>query len=611
MRPKGEEMVRSPTGSGRSRSDFASLRVRLPLVVCSLVVIVLSAFMGVSYSELRHHQVEAAMTRARLAAEQIASLMATNASQRRREAQEAAASPAVTSCVSDGAAVEACNAAREALRRIPGSGLRLIEGWDGQGRRALGVPSTPQAEQALYTGRPPEPRAMGVQPIAVREGVLYADTVVEVAQPTAPAAGTEAATPLLVVRRALAAAAARDLIARLIGQHAVIRLGNRAGDVWTDFETAVAGPAIDLQTPGGARYLDTAGAAFVGALAEVIETPWVVWVEFPEAEVLAPAASFARRMLLMAVAFLIAATLVGRWLSQRITNPLGELTELSEAIAGGAYSQRVQATRSDEIGRLGRSLNIMADHIERQYRELESRVAQRTASLAAVNQELEAFSYSVSHDLRAPLRHVAGFASLLEESAGPRLEGQDRRYLSTIRDAASRMGQLIDALLSLSRTSRSPLNTRRVNLTTVLDEARREVQPLQDGRAVTWALEPLPEVEADAAMLRIVFTNLLSNALKYTAPHPTATIAVSGARSNGEVTVTVRDDGVGFDPQFGHKLFDVFQRLHSSDDFEGTGIGLATVRRIVQRHGGRVWAESAPGQGAAFSFTLPARGGAA
>lgn len=230
----------------------------------------------------------------------------------------------------------------------------------------------------------------------------------------------------------------------------------------------------------------------------------------------------------------------------------------------------------------------------------------KAVALAGANEELEAFSYSVSHDLRAPLRHITGFASLLEQQLGSNVDEQGRRYLTTIQNATKRMGRLIDDLLSFSRMGRTALTKRRVKLDEIVRDAQREAAAEIDSREVTWTLQPLPEVEADPAMLRLALVNLLSNAVKYTAARPHAHIEVgSKAGSNGETVVFVRDDGVGFDMQYGHKLFGVFQRLHSSSEYEGTGIGLANVRRIIHRHGGRTWAEGTVDGGATFYFSLP------
>jgi PAS domain S-box-containing protein len=230
------------------------------------------------------------------------------------------------------------------------------------------------------------------------------------------------------------------------------------------------------------------------------------------------------------------------------------------------------------------------------------------SELNALTQELEAFSYSVSHDLRAPLRHVTGFAAILDKSAGPALDDQGRRYLRTISEAATRMGRLIDDLLMFSRMGRAEMVLGRVDLAALVESVRREAAAEGNGRAIAWQVHPLPVVRADESTLRLVLVNLVSNAVKYTATRPAAEIEIGCTSTPDETVVFVRDNGVGFDMRYAHKLFGVFQRLHSTDDFEGTGIGLANVRRIVHRHGGRVWAEGAVDAGATFFFSLPNAG---
>jgi len=226
--------------------------------------------------------------------------------------------------------------------------------------------------------------------------------------------------------------------------------------------------------------------------------------------------------------------------------------------------------------------------------------------LAAANEELEAFSYSVSHDLRAPLRHIAGFADILAEQ-GAGLDQAARRTLDKIIAAARRMNALIDDLLSFSRMARAEMSSGWVDLTALLDEVLGQMEDETRGRTIAWEIAPLPRVQADPAMLRQVFTNLLSNALKYTRTRQEARVAVGTETRQDETVIWVRDNGVGFDMQHASRLFGAFQRLHRADDFEGTGIGLANVRRIVGRHGGRTWAEAAPDQGACFYFSLPLR----
>jgi len=226
--------------------------------------------------------------------------------------------------------------------------------------------------------------------------------------------------------------------------------------------------------------------------------------------------------------------------------------------------------------------------------------------LEAVDRELEAFSYSVAHDLRAPLRHIDGFARLLEKELGAP-GGKPGHYLATIGAAANRMSALIDDLLQFSRTGRRRPALQRVEPGPLVQALIREAAPGIGERRVEWAVDELPAVMADPALLRIVLQALLSNALKFTRPRPLARIEVRARRlDGGSVELSVRDNGVGFDMGFADKLFGVFQRLHREEEFEGTGIGLATARRIVHRHGQRIRGEGAPEAGAAFAFTMAA-----
>ncbi len=236
--------------------------------------------------------------------------------------------------------------------------------------------------------------------------------------------------------------------------------------------------------------------------------------------------------------------------------------------------------------------------------ELENRVAERTAQLQSANRELEAFCYSVSHDLRAPLRSLDGFSKALLEDCNDRLDDQGRDYLNRVRGASQRMGELIDDLLTLSRVSRGEMRRTEVNLSAMARLIGELLQKQQPGRAVDWRIAPEIVVAGDGNLLKIALENLLGNAWKYTSGHSHAIIEFGVSEAGGERVYFVRDDGAGFDPAYADMLFQPFHRLHRSDEFEGHGVGLATVQRVVHRHGGRVWAEGAVGKGASFSFTL-------
>ena len=240
------------------------------------------------------------------------------------------------------------------------------------------------------------------------------------------------------------------------------------------------------------------------------------------------------------------------------------------------------------------------EEIKKLNRDLEA----RNDELEASNKDLEGFTYSVSHDLRAPLRHIDGFSQLLANECGSQLSEEPRRYLTRVQSGVKQMGHLIDDLLGLARVGRQEIKLQVTGLGSVVEQVVHEMKSESGERAIEWKIASLPFVECDPGLLKQVFTNLISNAVKYTRPRDRAVIEVGSTNGNGPLTIFVRDNGVGFSMKYADKLFGVFQRLHRAEDFEGTGVGLATVQRIIQKHGGRIWVEAELDKGATFYFTL-------
>jgi signal transduction histidine kinase len=322
----------------------------------------------------------------------------------------------------------------------------------------------------------------------------------------------------------------------------------------------------------------------------------------------------ARNSLLLAV--ITTCLLTGAWWYARrfFLQPVNTLVAAANRIAAGDLTTRTHLPNGiGELNSLAKAFDTMASTLERRQAEiaeananLERRVEERTRALAETNRELESFSYSVSHDLRAPLRHIGGFVGLLQLRAGALLDEKCQRYLKMISSSTKEMGTLVDDLLSFSRMGRAEMRATRFNFEQLTRNTIEELAPDAAGRDIVWKIAALPEIQADPALMRQVMTNLISNALKYSRTRAKAEIEIGcQPNDNGHHVFFVRDNGVGFDMQYAAKLFGVFQRLHSTDEFEGTGIGLANVHRIIGRHGGRTWAEGAVNGGATFYFSIP------
>jgi signal transduction histidine kinase len=297
--------------------------------------------------------------------------------------------------------------------------------------------------------------------------------------------------------------------------------------------------------------------------------------------------------------------------------PIVQLAETARIVSREKkYSIRAATTRNtDEIAVLIEAFNEMLGQIQERDTalqsardELELRVVRRTAQLEVVNRELESFTYSVAHDLRAPLRHIQGFADALTEECSGQLDETARGFLARIIDSTRRMDQLINDLLGLAQVGRQEVRVRVTELKPLVEDVVRDLNLESRGRNIQWKIGELPVIECDPGLIKLVFQNLLSNAVKYSRPRNPAVIEVGQTTVEGEQIIYVRDNGTGFNMKYAHKLFGVFERLHRREDFEGTGVGLATVQRIVHKHGGRIWAEAAVDQGATFFLALPAAG---
>lgn len=561
------------------------------------MALVLATFLWAAHTRVEATLVKAAGDRAQAAANQVANAM--DGSRAAGQQRQLGADPTLRRFLQ--LRTDETRETVHARLRPLTTGSRRAEVRDAAGSLLLEVTGSENSTPGSVSR--PLPRATGpfvpgIGPLRGSKGILFTDTVTEIRD--------DASSPLgILLIRSTFSENPPGMFSKMLGNDAVVMVANRAGDVWGTFSGVVPSVPVDLTHTGVKQYRAQNGEMRLGAVSHVQGTPFAVWVEFPFAMIIAPAQLFLKQMIPVAFLFLAGGALVVSIMSGRVTRPLSELTHASESIATGDYSQRVREDRRDEIGRLGRTFNAMAGQVQEAQQRLEARVVERTARLEAANAELEAFSYSVSHDLRAPLRSIDGFSQALSEDAADRLEAKDKAYLQRVRAAAQRMGELIDDLLELSRVGRAELRREPVSLSEIGLAVAADLKRAAPDRQIALDIQSGLVADGDCRLVRIVIENLLGNAWKFTRHVAPARIELGEERVDGDRAYFVRDNGAGFDMRYMDKLFRPFQRLHGEAEFPGTGIGLATVRRIIDRHGGRAWAKGAVGAGATVYFTLP------
>lgn len=331
---------------------------------------------------------------------------------------------------------------------------------------------------------------------------------------------------------------------------------------------------------------------------------WGLVVKVDEAELFATINAMTRFSLWIGAIGLIFIALLSLLMTRQLINPLSRITRVAADLASGERFKRIQLDRRDEIGVLANIFNNMVEKLESANQHL----ARRSAELAAVNKELESFAYSVAHDLRAPLRAIDGFSTALLEDYGEQLEGEAKTYLNYVGEGSREMGRLIDDLLNLSRTTRGEMTYAEVDLSKMVSEVLEQLRSADPDRRVQTDIAQGVVVTGDPRLLRVAMNNLLGNAWKFTSAKREAYISFAARRVDGQFVCVIQDNGAGFDMAYENKLFVPFQRLHRKEEFEGSGIGLVTVQRIIHRHGGTIQAKGAIDKGASFTFTLEAGG---
>lgn len=579
------------------------IEVRLPLSIGLVLALTVGAFSVMAYREVRDSALVAAGNRLTDVGRQIHDLLAPAVEQRHEAARELADRPEVVAAVTGSGATESLD---PVLSEILDSGGQVdrVTLWRADGVRI--AESIRDSALVADSSRFPiwaEGRA-SIGEIRASGDVAWFEIVTPVTEEGGPGG-------FLVERRtASTGAAGVRFISDLTGMSARLFVGSPGGE-WTDLGEVVEGPPIASIERGRVTEYAQAGGHWLGAGLPLEDTPWFIWVDAPRGLVLARPQAFLERMIPLGIGVVLIGGLVGWLLSRSVTGRLSLVSAAATAVARGDYGRRVPTGTPDELGELAEAFNVMADRVEASHDRLERLVAERTAALQqhamhleASNRELEAFSYSVSHDLRSPLRALHGFSEGLLEDYESSLDEQGRHDLERVCAAADRMNTLIDSMLDLSRISRAEIALEPIDLSDLADDLAREVAEEHDDRRLEVSVQPGLRATGDPHLLRIALKNLIENAWKFTARREGGRIEVGARENGGDPVFFVRDNGAGFDMEHAEKLFAPFQRLHRVDEFPGTGIGLATVQRVIRRHGGRIWAQAEVDHGATFFFTL-------
>ncbi|HUR20299.1 MAG TPA: ATP-binding protein [Vicinamibacterales bacterium] len=593
------------------------LEWRLPAAIALLLLLVSGTLAGLSYAASRRAAVASAVTRLQHIVTQLTSNFELSVASVQQPGNALSSDARFVSVLNGTAEAEPLRAKLVASLK-PGAQTYAYELWN-PAREPLLIATadgSPEVDPE-WVGFPSwaKPDAVTISPIlAAKPGGVYAIV--------SPVIGDSQRLGYLVVRqrvRPIRSDSGR-LVVDLMGPESRVLVG-QPDTVWVDLfadRPAPVGPIAP--DPEGVYWASDGGSRWLGASKAVKGTPWHIRVEFPDRVVFAQSKDLLWNTI--AIALLVTGLgAIGGWvMSRRLIGPLQELTQAAAKLADGTEPARVPLKRDDEIGELATAFNTMAERVTEGRHHLEARVAERTDELARAleqleedakklarsNRELEAFSYTISHDLRAPLRSIDGFSDALLTDYADRLDETGKGYLTRVRRAATRMGQLIDDLLELARVSRVELVSSPVALDILAARLVRDLREREPRRAVDILIQAGPPAQGDSRLLALVLQNLFENAWKFTSKRTDARIEFGVSSDGPPPTYFVRDNGVGFDMAHSTKLFGIFQRLHSVDEFPGTGVGLAIVQRIVERHGGRIWVEASPDQGATFFFTLEA-----
>jgi signal transduction histidine kinase len=594
--------VPGKTHSKRITLRGLSISHRLPLLICVLLLSIVLAFGWLSYYGVRKAAFEIGKERLGGLTEQLSSLLGQSAIVLSAATHTAAQQgPIKNFLISPGAQKDSVALALDKLRFD--STWILVELLNAN-HESVYRSIAPGKETKIYSEKIVTPLLL--KPDSSFVGKLYqvGDSIY---YPIISAVTEKKSVIGYLIRWRVQTSTAKGLeqFSQLLGTNAKLYVGNKDGSLWTDLITPVPAPPVSKK-PGErfSEYSRPKEDPVIASASDIPTTPWSMVIEFSQSIILKGPDLFLHWLAGIGAVLVIIGILLAWIMSRNLTRPLNKLAAATSVIADGDYSVSVEVGRKDELGKLARDFNAMAVQVKGAQQNLEKKVRERTAQLESVNKELEAFSYSVSHDLRAPLRSISGYAMILKEDYASGLDEEANRITDKIISNARKMGHLIDDLISFSQMARKEIRHQAVNMDRLVETCVEELTQQTPVNKYRLQIHPLPPCVGDEALIKQVWLNLISNAMKYSSKKPEPTIEIGSQNGTSINEYFVRDNGAGFDMKYSHKLFGVFQRLHSNKEFDGSGIGLALVKRIISRHNGDIRAEAAIGQGATFYFSI-------
>ncbi|MDB5011028.1 MAG: hypothetical protein JWQ06_1817 [Mucilaginibacter sp.] len=590
----------------REPFSFANLSIqqRLPLFICILLLSTILAFSWVSYIGVKNASIAIGTERLTAVTSQLSSIFQQSINSNAVSAQHIANQEDVEEYLQTGNRVAYAKAFDELQRSQQSDTLcQSIQLLNAQKQIVMNYGDNRLLKNINIDSIIPPPasnkKLINVGKIYLVRNAMYYPVV-------APLKYGEKTIGYVLKWRALRASKKSVVeLAQLLGNNGHLYFGNDDNKFWTDRLKPVPVPPVNIyQLQKVAEYSREDGDPLIATARAVPNSRWLILVEFPKSAFLETANLFLKWLIIIGIILVIAGSF-GAWITSRnITRPLIKLTKAASAIAGGDYSSLVDIKRQDEVGELAQSFNIMAVQVHNAQNELEQKVHDRTKELETANKDLESFSYSVSHDLRTPLRAINGYAMMLKEDFDDKLGAEGDRIINTIMGNAKLMGRLIDDLLAFSRLGRKEITFQDMDMNHLVKTCIGELLE-NETKKYEINISALPTCKADGSMIKQVWMNLIGNAIKYSSKNEEPQIEIGYTTGNKMITYFVKDNGVGFDMQYVDKLFGVFQRLHGNNEFEGTGVGLALAKRIIDKHYGTIRAEAYPGKGATFYFSLP------